>query len=154
GRALIAMAMLLATADSARALSLETVEPRPFGYTVGDVLERGLVVDPRDGSLDPASLPRPARYGRWFQLREVSASPGGARLVYQIVNLPPQVDQENLPSLRVRVVGPDGRARDADIGPFTVAMAPVAHLGPAEVIQAVDLRPDRDPKPIDTSRRR
>jgi len=139
----------------AHALPLDTIEPRPFGYTVGDVLERRLVVDPiRDGKLDPASLPRPGRYGRWFQLRAVTPLPDGVRLDYQIVNEPPQPDQENLPSLNVRVIGPDGRARDAAIGPFTVAMAPVAHFGPNDIIQADNIRPDLNPGPIDTSRPR
>src|SRR5207253_4910658 len=151
----LAAAVLVALAGSSRVLALGTVEPRPFGYTVGDVLERRLLVDPnRDGTLDPASLPRPGRTGRWFQLSAVTPLPDGARLTYQIVNMPPQADQENLPSLRVRVIGPDGRPRDADIGPFTVAMAPVARFGSDDVIDADAVRPDRDPQPIDTTRRR
>ena len=147
-------AVLVALSSATRALVLDTVEPRPFGYTVGDVLERTVLVDPlREGTLDPASLPKPGRYGRWFQLREVTLLPGGVRFTYQVVSIPPQPDQENQPSLSMRVIGPDGRARDGEIGPFTVAMAPVAHVGPNEVIQASELRPDMDPKPIDTSRR-
>jgi mxaA protein len=142
----------LLSATGAAALALETVEPRPFGYTVGDVLERTLRVDrTRDGTLDPASLPKPGRIGRWFQLRAVIPLPDGVRLDYQIVNMPPQPDRENLPSLRVRVIGPDGRARDADIGPFTVAMTPVAHFESDEAIDADDVRPDLDPRPIDTA---
>ncbi len=148
-------AVLTSVIGVAPVLALETVEPRPFGYTVGDVLERRLLVDrTRDASLDPASLPRPGRYGRWFQLRVVTPAPDGARLAYQIVNMPLQADLENLPSLRVRVIGLDGRARDADIGPFTVAMAPVAHFGSYDVIDADAVRPDLDPAPIDTSGRR
>jgi mxaA protein len=146
---------LFALANSTVALQLDTVEPRPFGYTVGDVLERTLRVDrTRDGTVDPASLPKPGRVGRWFQLRAVTPLPDGVRLAYQIVNTPPQPDRENLPSLRVRVIGPDGRARDADIGPFTVAMAPVAQFGSYDAIDADDVRPDLDPPPIDTARRR
>jgi mxaA protein len=151
----LAAAVLFALAVSTRALALQTIEPRPFGYTVGDVLERTLLVEgAQEGTLDPASLPRPGRTGRWFQLRAVTALPEGARLTYQIVNLPEQADQENLPSLRVRVIGPDGRAREADIGPFTVAMTPVARFASYDVIDADAIRPDRDPQPIDTSRRR
>jgi mxaA protein len=148
-------AMLAALASAAGALPLETIEPRPFGYTVGDVLERRVIVDPgRDGTVDLASLPKPGRYGRWFQLRAVTFLPDGVRLAYQIVNAPPQPDRENLPSFRVRVIGGDGRARDADIGPYTVALAPVVRLGPNEIVQSRNMRPDLEPKPIDTSRRR
>jgi mxaA protein len=155
GVRVLAAIALTALASSARALLLETVEPRPFGYTVGDVLERTLRVDrTRDGTLDPASLPKPGRIGRWFQLRAVIPLPDGVRLDYQIVNTPPQPDRENLPSLRVRVIGPDGRARDADIGPFTVAMTPVAHFDSNDAIDADDVRPDLNPRPIDTARRR
>jgi mxaA protein len=155
GVRVLAAIALTALASSTRALLLETVEPRPFGYTVGDVLERTLRVDrTRDGTLDPASLPKPGRIGRWFQLRAVIPLPDGVRLDYQIVNMPPQPDRENLPSLRVRVIGPDGRARDADIGPFTVAMTPVAHFDSNDAIDADDVRPDLNPRPIDTARRR
>ena len=147
--------LLALVSGAACALPLQTVEPRPFGYTVGDVLERRLLVDrARDGTLDPASLPRPGRSGRWFQLREVAPLPDGVRLIYQIVNAPPQPDQENLPSLSVRVIGHDGRVQEATIGPFTVTMAPIAHFGPDDVIQPGDVRPDLDPRPIDTSSRR
>ncbi len=155
GVRVVAAAALLALANSVAAVQLETIEPRPFGYTVGDVLERTLRVDrTRDGTLDPASLPKPGRIGRWFQLRAVTPLPDGVRLAYQIVNSPTQPGRENLPSLRVRVIGPDGRARNADIGPFTVAMTPVAHFASDDVIDADDVRPDLDPQPIDTTRRR
>jgi mxaA protein len=152
---LLAAALLAPLAGApAWALPLQTVEPRPFGYTVGDVLERRLLVDPvQDGKVDPASLPRPGRFGRWFQLRTVTSGPDGVRLVYQIVNAPAEPEMENLPSLSVSVSGPDGRARQALVGPFTVTMTPVVHLGPSEVIQSDNLRPDLDPQPIDTRRR-
>jgi mxaA protein len=149
------LAVLTLLCALAHALQLDTIEPRPFGYTVGDVLERRLLVDrTRDGMVDPTSLPKPGRSGRWFQLRQVKPTPDGVRLDYQLVNVPPQPDLENLPSLTVRVIGPDGRARDGQIGPYTVAMAPVVHVGPNEVIQADNMRPDVNPKPIDISGRR
>jgi mxaA protein len=150
----LALIALAAPAGAAPALSVQTVEPRPFGYTVGDVLVRRVLVASGDAAVDPASLPKPGRYGRWFALREATALSDGARLVYQLVNSPPQPDQENLPSLTLRLIGPDGRAWEAQIGPFTVAMSPVAHFGPYDVIQADDLRADLEPRPIDTRSRR
>ena len=151
-----ALAAVLALASgAASALPLQTVEPRPFGYTVGDALVRRVVVERgSDATVDPASLPKPGRYGRWFALREATAVPDGVRLVYQLVNAPLQPAQENLPSLSLRVIGPDGRASEASIGPFTVTMSPVAHFGPDDVIQTSDLRPDLEPPPIDTRSRR
>jgi len=148
-------ALLASAAGPACALSLQTVEPRAFGYTVGDLVQRRIVLDPdREGTLDPASLPRPGRSGRWFQLRAVAPAPDGVRLVYQIVNTPEQPDRENLPSVSLRVVSRDGRAQPADIGPFTLAMTPVLQLGPYDKVQSTDLRPDIAPAPIDTSSRR
>lgn len=145
-------AVLVLLPALARALVLQTVEPRAFGYTVGDVLERRVLVDrARDGVVDRASLPKPGRSGRWFQLREVTALPDGLRLAYQIVNAPPQPDRENLPALGLRVIGPDGQPRDAEIAPFTVTMTPVVHFGPYDVIQSADVRPDLEPPPIDAS---
>src|SRR5882757_5423950 len=88
-------ALLVSMTGVACALSLQTIEPRAFGYTVGDVLQRRVVLDPnRDGTLDPASLPHPGRSGRWFQLREVASAPDAVTLVYQIVNTPEQPDRE------------------------------------------------------------
>jgi len=148
-------AALLPLAGAACAISLQTVEPRAFGYTVGDLLQRRVMLDPgRDGTLDPASLPHPGRSGRWFQLREVAAGPDQVTLVYQIVNMPEQPDRENLPAFSLRLVSRDGRMQEAGIGPFTVAMTPVSHFGPYEKIQSTDLRPDIAPSPTDTSVRR
>ncbi|MBV8209074.1 MAG: hypothetical protein JO133_03330 [Burkholderiaceae bacterium] len=132
--------------------AVEVIEPRAFGYTVGDALQRQVIVDRnRDGALDPASLPKPGRYGRWFQLREVVALPDGVRLAYQIINTPMHLEAENLPSLDVHVIDPGGRSRDADIGPFTIMVGPVSSIGPNETIDADKVRPDLNPKPIDTS---
>jgi len=154
-RRALAAALLALVAAHASALVLQTVEPRPFGYTVGDVLERRVLVDrTRDGAVDPASLPRPGRAGRWFQLRAVTPAPDGVRLLYQLVNAPLQPGRENLPSLSLRVIRPDGRVQEAAVGPFTVAMAPLMPVGPYDVVQDTDLRPDLDPPPIDTSARR
>jgi mxaA protein len=148
----IASSLLLVALTTHAASAFQTVEPRSFGYTVGDVLERRLLLDRAlDGTVDPASLPRPGRSGRWFQLREVTSAPDGVRFVYQIVNTPSQPDLENLPSLNVSLIGPDGRAHQAAIGPFTVAMAPVAHFGPYDAIESAEVRPDLDPPPIATS---
>ncbi len=133
----------------------KTVEPRAFGYTVGDMLQRRILLDSsRDGTLDPASLPRPGRSGRWFQLLEVATAPGAITLIYQIVNTPEQPDRENLPQIDLRVIAKDGRVQQASIGPFPVAMTPVAHFGPYDLVQSTDLRPDLAPAPIDTSPRR
>src|SRR5258708_34252713 len=71
-----------------------------------------------------------------------------------MANVPLQPQQENLPSLRVRLIAPDGHTQEADVGPFPVAMAPAAHFGPDDVIQADNVRPARDPRPIDTASRR
>jgi mxaA protein len=145
------MAMLLAPA---LACAADTIEPRAFGYTVGDVLERRIVVDAaREGRIDVTSLPKPGRVGRWFALRAAQVQPDGARLVYQILSSPEQPASENLPSLRLQAIAADGRPRPIDIGPFTVSMAPVALFGPYDAAQAVELRPDLDPPPIDTGAR-
>jgi mxaA protein len=155
GVRVLATAVLALSTAPAPALALQSVEPRAFGYTVGDVLERRVLVDRiRDGTLDPASLPRPGRAGRWFQLRAVTPAPDGVRLLYQLVNAPLQPEQENLPSLALRLIRPDGRVQDAAIGPFTVATAPLMPFGPYDTVQDTDLRPDLDPPPIDTSARR
>lgn len=151
--AALVFALALALVQAARtARAADTVEPRPFGYTVGDVLERRILIDPqRDGTLDASSLPKPGRFGRWFALRAALAQPDGVRLVYQIVDSPGAAQRENLPSLRLQVDGRDGRPHPVDVGPFTVSLAPVA-LGPLgdEGSSLPPLRPDLDPPPVPT----
>jgi hypothetical protein len=66
-----------------------TIEPRAFGYQVGDVLQRHIVVQVPDGlALDETSLPRPGARGHALELRALQRQGAAGReelwLHYQV----------------------------------------------------------------------
>src|SRR5450631_2437438 len=66
-------------------LSAATIEPRAFGYQLGDVVSRQVSVDVPDGLvLDETSVPRPGARGKALELRSIERSEraerGGRRI--------------------------------------------------------------------------
>jgi mxaA protein len=95
-------------------LQARTVEPRAFGYRVGDVAERQVVIDiPAHLTLDEASLPTLGPHGPVLELRSMGRSvqsmPGGRRLslrlTYQVFAAPVTVRSYELPKLLLRFDG-------------------------------------------------
>ena len=67
--ALAALLLLGATGAFARAPEVTVSETRPFGYFLGDVIEREVTVRLGPGdTLDTASLPRPGPLNYWLEL--------------------------------------------------------------------------------------
>jgi mxaA protein len=132
-----ALACAVATAASAAepaTLALRTIEPRAYGYQVGDVLQRQVVVDVPDGlALDEASVPRPGARGRALELRAVRRTPAAGReeivLEYQVFLAPPAVRTLELPPVVLHFTGRP-RAQDVRIDAWPVTVAP---LVPVEV---------------------
>ena len=68
--------LLVAVPDAfARAPELTVADTRPFGYFLGDVIEREIFlrVGPGD-TLDTASLPRPGPLNYWLELSRTDLS--------------------------------------------------------------------------------
>jgi mxaA protein len=136
---------------------VEAQEPRAFGYQVGDLVQRGVVVHVPEGwTLDLDSLPKPGARGQPLELRQVTRSEqredGGVRhelqLHYQVFFAPTAVRTFELPPVRMLLHSP---AREAPlrVDAWPIAVAP---LGPAEVSARRglgDLQPDREPFTID-----
>jgi mxaA protein len=73
----LAVLLLLPTLAGAasQAVSVRTVEPRGFGYFVGDIFRREVeLVVPEAYRLDKASAPAPGRLNYWLDLRAVDLS--------------------------------------------------------------------------------
>ena len=114
------MTLCLSAAWALDTIELAVDEPRAFGYTVGDVVSRGITVRvPKSGcALDEASLPRPARRGTALELRRVALASGcrtGAdryelRLDYQVFLAPREVRTLEMPPLDAALRGPAARA--------------------------------------------
>jgi mxaA protein len=138
--------MLLATLLAAA--TVQTVEPRAYGYVVGDLVERRvLLAQP----LAPAALPRRGRIDAWLELREaqlVGGSTQELRLVYQIVNAPKQVATIELPALALAT---SQSRSEVDAWPITVsAMTPAFALARAGLDESQpDIAPERaDLRPV------
>jgi mxaA protein len=155
--ALLLLAGEIAWAQSS-SLAVQTVEPRPFGYVIGDRLERRVLVSaPRQYSLDRASLPKSGRVNAWIELGEIALterSGMNARnyeigLDYQLLNSPLEVKTLELPPLRLKFVAGSERAEQR-VGSWPFTLAPIT---PETVLARAgleELRPDRAPTLIDT----
>lgn len=145
-------------APAADTLRATTVEPRAFGYHVGDVVERELIVHVPDGFvLDEASLPRPGARGKALELQAVSrrseSEAGGTRLAlrlsYQVFIAPPEVRTLEIAPFSLGFHG-DGRdqALRVDAWPLTVSPLVPVEASPRQGLG--ELRPDLAPPQIDT----
>lgn len=143
----------------AGAATVTVQEPRAFGYAVGDVVTRVVVVVvPWGVELDATSLPQGPRRGRAVELRQVSRrdfwQADGRRheltLDYQVFLSPPELRTLELPPVMLRLKGlPRDEELRIDAWPLTVGP-----LAPVEARQREglgELRPDAPPPLIDTS---
>jgi mxaA protein len=149
----VAFAAALATGEVP---SLQTHEPRAYGYQVGDTLRREVVITlPPGWTLDAASLPRPGGRGGAIELRRLSRRDAGGRvtleLEYQVMLAPAAVRTLEIAPASVRV---DSAARSQtlriDAAPVTVAPLVPAAAPAREGLG--EWQPDRAPPPIDTMR--
>jgi mxaA protein len=156
-RLALGLLLLLLTLRAAAAKggpSLEVVEPRAFGYTVGDVLQRRVLLQlPAGWALDLSSLPQTRRPGQALELRAARLDGRELRLDYQVFLAPTDVRTLEIPPLQLRLAGPAGEQfLRLDAWPVTVAP-----LVPIEVSPRTGLgkmRPDTPPPPVSTETRR
>ncbi len=152
----LALASLLAlpihtvhAAQSNPAVHVSTIEPRPYGYVVGDLIERTIhIALPAGVDLRSDALPRPGRIDNWFEVRRVQRTHhhSGVQLQisYQVVNSPRSVATAELPAMVLPLtVGTDA---------VTVAAWPVhiSCLTPKTVLARAgleELQPDITPEP-------
>ena len=148
----------LAADAPAGTLRAITVEPRAFGYHVGDVVDREVIVHVPEGFvLDEASLPRPGARGKALELQSVSrrseAESGGTRVVlqlkYQVFMAPTEVRTLEIAPFSLGFKG-DGRdqALRVDAWPVTVSPLVPTEVSPRQGLG--ELRPDVAPPLIDT----
>jgi mxaA protein len=133
-------------------------EPRAFGYTVGDVLQRRLVLQVPDGlTLDEESLPRTGRRGRAVELRRIDhqRSPvgGGMRheltLAYQVFFAPTAVRTFEIAPFRLRFTGTP-RDQDLRVEGWPVTVSPLVPVDVSPRRGLGELQPDAPPPLIDT----
>ncbi|MGH8743431.1 MAG: hypothetical protein ACREUY_04050 [Burkholderiales bacterium] len=131
-------------------------DPRPFGYVIGDVIERRIEAEvAKPFALDPDKLPKVQRANAWLDLQKVKlASEVGLRsthyrltLTYQLINSPEAVETLALPKVSLRFVdGSKAVVQEAPV--FLFNAAPIT---PLQVLarEGLDvMRPDQPPAPI------
>lgn len=140
----------------AEPLKIESSEPRPFGYVIGDEIERRLAIElPQDHALVKESLPKPGRADLFLELKSVRVDaerPGriALTLTYQLMSAPEQVKVLALPPVELKFQRA-GQEIEERIGEWLFTAAPIT---PEQVVARDgldELRPDRAPRPISTS---
>jgi mxaA protein len=134
--------------------SLDVVEPRAFGYTVGDVLQRRVLLQlPPGWELALSSLPQTRRPGQALELRAARLDGRELRLDYQVFLAPTEVRTLEIPPLQLRLAGPAGEQfLRLDAWPVTVAPLVPIEVSPRTGLG--EMRPDAPPPPISTEARR
>jgi mxaA protein len=140
------VAVIDVRADDVPQLEAITVEPRAFGYQVGDVLQRRIVVVvPAGLAFDEASLPRAGARGHALELRALHRQSGAGReeltLDYQVFLAPLSVRTLEMPPLRLRFEG-QPRAQSLRVDAWPVTVAPLVPLEVSPRNGLGELQPD------------
>lgn len=140
---------------------IQVTEPRAFGYTVGDVVQRRITIElPADLEVDEASWPDSRQRGRAIELRRLSRHPSlwpSTRrqewtLEYQVLGSAVDVRTLELPPITLRFVsrtGGPGTTSRIDAWPVTVS--PLTQPDARQREGLGEWRPDQDPPRVDTT---
>lgn len=137
-------------------LGNEVVDPRTFGYVVGDKIRREVHLSVHaDYRLDEGSLPKPGRLDRWLEVAEpeirVEPLENGRRyhltLTYQIFSAPLALETVAIPQQNLRILA-DGQALTTLIPTLRVTVAPLTAARGTETLRGSALQQDRAPAPI------
>lgn len=163
GLAAVTLALLVwpSMASPQTILAYDIIEPRTFGYVIGDKIRREVRLSVRSGyRLDAASLPTAGRLDRWLELAAPklrAESIGNVRryrlvLTYQIVNAPRSLAAVTIPRQDLRLVG-ETQAVTTPVPALEVTVAPLTSDLGADRLSGSALQPDRPPAPLAVERR-
>jgi mxaA protein len=158
--AILTLTALAGAGAAQQGATVSVVEPRGFGYFVGDTFTREVnVVVPERYRLDRASQPAPGRINYWLDLRAVAvtetAVSSGRRyrilLDYQTFYVPLSPARLFAPSAILRFSSGD-ETLSAEVPPFAFVMAPLREVQPEkpEDGPAGYLLPDAVPRKAST----
>jgi mxaA protein len=145
-----------ALAQTQAILANDVIEPRSFGYVVGDKIRREVHLSVHTGyRLDQASLPEPGRLDRWLEVAapevRVESIRNGRRyhlvLTYQIFNAPRASETITIPQQNLQILGAED-ALSTLVPALRVTVAPVTAAIAASSLSGSSLQQDRPPSPI------
>lgn len=146
--------LLMLLPAAALAQSISTIEPRAFGWTAGDVVQRRLLIEaPAGMALDLASLPQARKPVQAIELRRARLQGRELLLEYQVFLAPTTLRTLEIAPMKLRFAGPAGeRFVRVEAWPLTVAPLTPDEVSPREGLG--ELRPDLAPPLLDLSARR
>lgn len=153
----LCLALSVSPLEAAHVVSVTALNPRPFGYVIGDVVEQRVVIDLRMPlELQQDALPKAGRVDLWLERRAPRVTPTHSLtgryeilLQYQVLNAPTEVKTIALPELRLRLRGGEGPIEES-VAQWPITVSPIT---PDYVLARAgleDMRPDHAPLPIDT----
>jgi mxaA protein len=137
-------------------LANDVIEPRSFGYVVGDKIRREVRLSVHaDYRLDKDSLPEPGRLDRWLEVAvpevRVESIRSGRRyhvvLTYQIFNASSAPETITIPQQNLQIRGAT-EALSTLVPALSVTVAPVTSTIPANSLSGSSLQQDSPPSPI------
>jgi mxaA protein len=143
----LSIAMSNYAAAQRHSTSAVVVQPRPFGYVIGDVLSQRVLL--QDVDVDLAQLPVPRRIGVWWDRHAVNierASDGRRwlRVDYQLINAPQKLATATLPAWEIE--SKSGAVKLA-IPAWPVSVTPLTPETAFTLGGLSSIRPDR-PAPV------
>lgn len=126
--------------------------PRPYGYTIGDLIRHELIVQPGPGqTLDPRSVPAAGPLNRWLELRRVELLDRSERririlLEYQVFYAPLTVKNLAVPGYTLLFQGAGG-STGREVPAWNFSMAPIHGLAVLDSDAAEPVRGDVWPSP-------
>ena len=157
------MTPAMASAE-APGVSLRVIEPRSFGYLVGDVFSREVEIFAAEPyRLEPSSLPAPGRQAYWLDLKSVDLTEKGATggrryrlvLTYQTFYVALQPTRLVVPGATLKFT--DGtQSVEAEVPAWSFVMAAMREIAPEKPEEGPVgyMQPDALPTLIGTSRER
>jgi mxaA protein len=139
-------------------ISVEALNPRPFGYAVGDTLKQELIFTTQSHQvLDEKKIPKPGRLNAWVELKniEVAETAVGSKRIYrvkldyQLPNSPTEVRVIELPAQRFFFLEA-GKSIEARSTEWPITMGPITSTEVLARDGLEALRPDVAPRGIDT----
>ena len=141
-------------------ISVVTVEPRDFGYFVGDLFHRDVYLEVAEPyRLDESSVPTPGHLDYWLDLRAAklteTASSGRRRyhigLDYQTFYVPLEGARVEVPAMALRFSNGEDSV-EAEVAPLSLLMSPLREIAPQKPEEgpAGYLKPDAVPSPAST----
>lgn len=151
-RRLVALSVFLFLCAPALADGVRVVDPRPFGYFLGDTLTRTIEIDRRDGeTIVAASLPPTGPAAYWLEIRQVDSSSSATRhvitITYQIFYAAIDPRKLDIPGHTIALQVGDAQ-RTVGIPPMGITVAPLREIFPDKerAREANLLRPDALPR--------